>query len=95
MDAYLLQQWPADADGTPEEAVLLVRDGDFLSHAGITLSLLEACGIPYLTRRSGTGQINFLYGGFSQQGLEILVPLSRLEEARQLLTTTADDAVAE
>ena len=95
MNSQLLDQWPKGPDGAPEEAVLLLRDGDYASYAGITLSLLESCGIPCLTRRSGTGQIGFIYGGFSQEGVDIYVPASRLEEARQLLTTTADDAVAE
>ena len=95
MNSSLLYQWPKGPDGTPDEAVFLLREGDFASCAGVTLSLLESCGIPYLTRRSGAGQIGFIYGGFSQEGVDIYIPASRLEEARQLLTTAAEDAVAE
>ena len=47
--------------------------------------MLESFGIPYLTRRTGQGQIGFLYGGFSPEGIRIYVPASRLEEARELL----------
>ena len=95
MNTPLLQKWPKGPDGTPEEAVFLLREGDFISCAGVTLSLLESWGIPYLTRRSSTGQLGFIYGGFSLEGVDIYVPASRLEEARQGLTTTVENAVAE
>lgn len=85
MPEELLKQWPKNADGEPEEAVLLENAGDFAAYGGLTCSLLESFGIPYLVKRSGQGQIGFLYGGFSPEGVKLYVPASRLEEARELL----------
>ena len=57
----------------------------FAAFGGLTCSMLESFGIPYLLKRSGQGQIGFLYGGFSPEGVKIYVPASRLAEARALL----------
>lgn len=80
-----LTRWPKGADGEPERAELLENAGDFAAYGGLTCSMLESFGIPYLLKRSGQGQIGFLYGGFSPEGVKIYVPASRLEEARELL----------
>lgn len=85
MSDELLKQWPQGPDGEPEQAELLELAGDFAAYGGLTCSLLESFGIPYLTKRSGQGQIGFLYGGFSPEGVKLYVPASRLEEARALL----------
>jgi len=82
----LLKAWPKGVDGEPEKAVLLESAGDFLAYGGLTCSILESFGIPYLTKRSEQGQIGFLYGGYSPEGVKIYVPASRLEEAKELLT---------
>lgn len=81
----LLKAWPKGPDGEPEKAALLENAGDFAAYGGLTCSMLESFGIPYLTKRSGQGQIGFLYGGFSPEGVKIYVPASRLEEAKELL----------
>ncbi len=81
-----LKNWPKGADGEPEEAALLENAGDFAAFGGLTCSMLRSFGIPYLTRRSAQGQIGFLYGGFSPEGVKIYVPASRLEEAKELLS---------
>ncbi len=86
MSEELLKQWPHGPDGEPEKAELLELAGDFAAYGGLTCSLLESFGIPYLTKRSGQGQIGFLYGGFSPEGVKLYVPASRLEEARELLS---------
>jgi hypothetical protein len=84
-ESGLLENWPKGPDGEPERAVLLENAGDFAAFGGLICSMLESFGIPYLTRRTGQGQIGFLYGGFSPEGIRIYVPASRLEEARELL----------
>ncbi|MEA4953970.1 MAG: hypothetical protein VB096_00425 [Pseudoflavonifractor sp.] len=88
----LLLQWPKGPDGEPEEAVLLETEGDFAGFAGIHCSMLESFGIPYLTSRSGLGQIGFIYGGFSPEGIRIYVPISLLETAQTLLTAAGEPA---
>lgn len=89
MSDELLQNWPKGADGEPEEAVMLENAGDFAAFGGLTCSMLEYFGIPYLIRRSAQGQIGFLYGGFSPEGVKIYVPASRREEAKELLAAQA------
>ena len=85
----LLKRWPAGPDGTPEEAALLENEGDFAGYGGLHCSVLEAYGIPYLTNRSGPGQVGLIYGGYSPEGVRIYVPKSRLEQAKELLNAPA------
>ncbi|HWS43754.1 MAG TPA: hypothetical protein VN421_11775 [Pseudoflavonifractor sp.] len=77
--------WPMLPDGEPEAPALLESDADFASFSGITISLLESCGIPVLTDLSATGLSNRVYGGFSLDGVSLWVPESRLEEAKAIL----------
>lgn len=80
-----IKNWPMGPDGAPEEGILLETAGDFAAYGGLTCSILESFGIPYLIKRSEQGQIGFLYGGFSPEGVKLYVPVSRLDEARELL----------
>ena len=89
LEKELLDRWPKGPDGKPEQAVLMETAGDFAAFGGLTCSMLESFGIPYLTKRTGQGQIGFLYGGFSPEGIQIYVPASRLEEAKELLAAEA------
>ncbi len=91
----LLERWPKGPDGEPEQAVKLESQADFAAYSGIHCSILEAYGIPFLARRSGTGELGLLYGGWSTDGVELFVPASLLEEARQLLTAPAEDPAAD
>ena len=80
-DRALLDGWPKDAQGRPEQAAKLTLQSELDGMADITLSLLESCGIPAF--KAGTqGKVIF---GFAGLGVEIYVPASRLEEARALL----------
>lgn len=75
------ENWPKDADGRPEQAARLAIQWELDSMADITLSLLESFGIPAF--KAGTqGKVIF---GFSGLGVELYVPVSRLEEAQALL----------
>ena len=85
-----LKNWPKGPDGEPEEPALLDNQPDFESYAGLTLSRLEAFGIPALTRLSQRGQVGRLFGGFSTAGVDIYVPKSRLDEAKELLLPVED-----
>jgi hypothetical protein len=80
-DRSLPARWPKDTDGRPERAEKLTLQSELDSMADITLSMLEAYGIPAF--KTGTqGKVIF---GFAGLGVEIYVPSSRLEEARALL----------
>lgn len=77
--------WPVLSDGAWETPALLEMEADFAGFSGITISLLESCGISVRTDLSSGGLANRVYGGFSLSGVSIWVPESRLEEARAIL----------
>ena len=85
MTDWILDGWPIDENGEPEEEALLGNENDFASGSGVCTSFLESCGIPYLARRPASGEIGFLYGGSSPAGIDIYVPASMLEHARSLI----------
>lgn len=88
----LLARWPKNADGEPEPPVLLRLESDFSGYRDIVCSMLDSFEIPYFTSRPGIGDLLFLRGGFSPEGIEIYVPASRLEEAALLLNTAGEPA---
>ena len=77
--------WPIDAQGEKEKAVLLTSTFDSTADADMLISLLAAYRIPcfkYYDREGGAGKI---INGFSGYGASLYVPQSRLEEAQELL----------
>jgi len=90
-DRNLLARWPKDASGEPEQAVSLGIQWEVDSLADITVSMLEGCGIPAFKE----GSLGKVLGGFALQGVDILVPASRLEEAKALLDAPKTDGPAE
>ena len=87
MESNLLEHWPKDAAGAPEKGALLCTKNDVPGAVAIFCSMLESFGVPYYTRRGGAGEyFHILYGRSLTEGVEIYVPASRLEEAKELLT---------
>ena len=77
--------WPLDANGEKEKAVLLKSTFDSPADAEMVISYLAAYGVPcfpYYAREGGAGKV---INGFSGYGADLYVPESRLEEARELL----------
>ena len=85
-DRGLLDRWPKDASGAPETAARLDIQWELDSRADLTVSFLESCGIPAFLN----GSLGKVLGGFAAQGMEIWVPASRLEEAKELLDTPVE-----
>lgn len=83
--------WPRTETGEPEEPALLEIEPDFEAYAGLTLSKLEAYGIPVVTRCSQRGEVGRLMGGFSTAGVKIYVPRSLLADARELMRPLEED----
>lgn len=81
--------WPLYPGGEPEEPVRLAVCPDYLAYGALTVTRLEAAGIPVLTNYPKSGAAGRLYTGVSGTGVELLVPRSRLEEARALLPPDA------
>ena len=82
----LLARWPKDENGEPEEPVRLGTAINLNLVDELTVSMLEACGIPCLTLYPGDGSFGKVVLGMSGQGTEIYVPRSMLEDAAALVS---------
>ena len=77
--------WPIDAQGEKEKAVLLTSTFDSTADADMLISLLAAYRIPcfkYFDYEGGAGKV---INGFSGYGAGLYVPASRREEAEEIL----------
>lgn len=77
----LLDRWPKNEDGKPEEPVFLCNLGNNDMSDTLRVNMLEAYGIPCVTRYPGDGGFGKLVLGMSGQGTDIYVPKSMLEDA--------------
>ena len=85
MDGELLEDWPKDDSGEPEEpAYLCQRKSTDLSDQ-LTVNMLQAYGIPSLCMERGNGNLGRLVLGISGYGVDIYVPASLLADARTLI----------
>lgn len=82
----LLERWPKDASGEPEEPVLLTTAINLNLYDEMTINMLEAYGIPCLKRYPGDGSFGKVVLGMSGPGTEIYVPRSMLEDASALVS---------
>ena len=79
--------WPIDAQGEKEKAVLLTSRFDSTADADMLISLLAAYRIPcfkYYDLDGGAGKV---INGFSGYGASLYVPEAQLEEAKDLLAS--------
>ena len=77
--------WPIDAQGEKEKAVLLTSTFDSTADADMLISLLAAYRIPcfkYYELDGGAGKV---INGFSGYGASLYVPASLLEDAKEIL----------
>ncbi|MDR1217913.1 MAG: hypothetical protein LBJ99_04915 [Oscillospiraceae bacterium] len=81
--------WPDSTPGEPVAPAFLTHvDGGTLDFE-MTLSLLGAYGIPTLTQYPREGVIGQVIAGFPGGGLDIYVPETLLDEARDILAADA------
>lgn len=91
----LYDRWPKDEAGTPEQAVFLIDLPDSGVVADMTVTQLEAYGIPVMKRYEKDGTLGRVVLGFSGYGVSLYVPASRLEEAKGLLETAQEPSEEE
>ena len=80
-------EWPVNARGEKEKAVLLTSTFDSTADADMLISLLAAYRIPcfkYFDYEGGAGKV---INGFSGYGASLYVPEAQLEEAKDLLAS--------
>ena len=83
----LLDRWPKNAAGEPEEPAFLARVSSLDMSDELTVNMLEAYNIPCLKVYPGNGAFGKVVLGMSGEGMDILVPRSMYEEANELINT--------
>jgi len=80
--------WPVNESGEKVKAVFLCTRLSVDMSDEITRNLLETYGIPNICTYPGDGSFGKVVLGMSGEGVNILVPESRLEEAKDLIDSS-------
>ena len=81
----LLKRWPKDAKGQPEPPVFLKAEKNLDMSDELLVNMLEAYQIPCLRVYPGDGPFGRLVLGVSGWGVNIYVPESLYEDAKELI----------
>ena len=79
-------QWPVDENGDIVPPAFLTHVGGGPLDMQLTLSLLEAYGIPHVSEYPNNGLFGKLIMGHPPSGMEVYVPETMLEDAQNLLS---------
>ena len=80
----LLKRWPKDENGDPEEPVFLRSEKNLDMSDELLVNMLEAYQIPCLRVYPGDGSFGRVVLGTSGWGVDIYVPKSLYEDAKEL-----------
>ena len=78
-------RWPRDEQGRAENSAFLCTCSSTDMSDTLTINLLEAYGIPCVRNYPGDGAFGLVVMGASGTGVDIFVPESMLEEAKNLI----------
>jgi len=84
-------EWPLDSSGNKVKPAFLANISGSQLDYEMALSLLRAYKIPYACDFPGAGPLAKIIVGFSGAGMDIYVPETMLEDARELLFGEAED----
>ena len=84
MDGALLDRWPRTKSDEPEEPAFLCTRSSTDFSDKLLVNMLQAYDIPSLSMERGNGNLGRVYLGISGYGVDIYVPESLLNDARQL-----------
>ena len=87
--------WPKGPDGQPEEPVFLERVFGNETELVMTRNMLWACGVPSVGRYPSDGVLGRVILGQSGFGMDIFVPKSMLEDAKNIISTSENDIINE
>lgn len=79
-------EWPEDENGAPVPPVFLTHIHGGPLDMELTLNLLEAYGIPHNCGYPNNGLFGQLIMGYPPGGMEVFVPETMLEDARNILS---------
>ena len=85
------EAWPKNEDGSTVSPAFLTHCSPLDLDAEMVQSMLEAYGIPSIRHLPGDGQFGELILGMSGGGIDILVPETMRDQARQLLKGEPED----
>ncbi|MGI5935839.1 MAG: zinc-ribbon domain-containing protein [Oscillospiraceae bacterium] len=86
----LLDSWPRGEDGEPVAPAFLTHCSSVGFEDEMLVSMLRAYGIPCLKRFPENGVLGRVVLGMSGTGADIYVPVTMLEEARNILEGESD-----
>lgn len=87
----LLKKWPYDDQGEPIRPAFLMHCTETDMEDRVVLSLLEAYGIPAVRTYTNDGEFGKVILGMSGTGVELYVPETMLEDAKNLLEEVPED----
>lgn len=88
----LWEAWPRDDQGEREEPVFLCHCTCTDMEGQLVMGKLQAYGIPVLAQLPGDGSFGALVLGISGLGVDLFVPVSQVEDARELMKEETEDA---
>ena len=80
-------EWPNDDNGEPVPPVFLMHIGGGPLDMELSLNLLEAYGIAHIEKYPNDGLFGKLILGHAPLGMEVYVPETLLEDARNILNS--------
>ena len=86
----LPERWPRQPDGAPEQGAFLTHRMEWNCEVELLTRMLRDYGVPVLTERGNYGSLGKVVMGFSGEGVDLYVPASMLEDARNLLEPVKD-----
>lgn len=89
------EDWPKNTDGSPVKPVFLEFLGEVNMEAEIDLNLLTAYHIPVVCNYPNNGEFGKIILGMAGTGVEIFVPETLIEDARNILSGNIIDETEE
>lgn len=80
------QNWPHGEDGEAVRPAFLEHLSESQIESDITINMLRAYGIPVFRSYPNDGEFGKIIMGFSGTGVDLYVPETMLEDARNLLS---------
>lgn len=87
----LLKKWPKTEDGEPERPVFLTHCDAVNMEDRMLTAMLDAYGIPCLSRCSNDGEFGKVILGMPGSGVDLYVPESMADDARALIMGEDED----
>lgn len=87
----VLEKWPRDENGELVQAAYLTSCSQLDMGDTILEGLLDSCGIPCVRRFPHYGGFGNLVMGMSAEGVDIFVPETMLDEAKNILEGESED----